>query len=127
MEENGVATWILMERAAMSLERFLQDTGPGGLEYDVLQHILRCVFTALNHMHTCVDREGRSMAAIHYDFKPANVLVFHNDDSPVGLDFKISDLGATHSTRTMRRRLEEDPASAVQVRVVGRGWDEKTR
>jgi hypothetical protein len=85
-------TWIVMERALMSLDEYLTQLGPGGLDAPVLAHIMTCVFTALDHMHNCKDAEGRSIATIHHNVKPTSVLVFPSTgpDSPIELDFKMS-------------------------------------
>jgi serine/threonine protein kinase len=80
----------------------------------VFLHILECVLAGLEHMHTLRDVVGHSLAAIHYDVKPDNVLVFPAEhDDIVGLQFKVSDLGATRYTTTLRRRRAEDPGHVV--------------
>ncbi len=77
-------------------------------------HILASVLTGLEHMHTLTDGLGRSLAAIHYDMKPDNVLVFPGEhDNVMGLQFKVSDLGMTHATATLRQRLAENPGYTV--------------
>jgi hypothetical protein len=80
----------------------------------VFLHILASVLVGLEHMHTLTDGTGRSLAAIHYDIKPDNVLVFSGEhDNVMGLQFKISDLGTTHATFTLRQRRAEDPDHVV--------------
>jgi serine/threonine protein kinase len=80
----------------------------------VFLHILASVLAGLEHMHTLTDGAGRSLAAIHYDIKPDNVLVFPGEhDNVTGLQFKVSDLGATRYTATLRQRRAEDPGHTV--------------
>ncbi len=96
-------TWIVMERALMSLDGYLRKLGPGGLDAPVLAHILKCVFTALDHMHNCKDAEGHSTASIHYNVQPTTVLVFPSTgpDSTVELDFKMCDFGFSLDVSTL--------------------------
>ncbi len=105
-EQAGVPTWIVMERALMSLDEYLTKLGPGGLEAPVLSHIMTCVFTALDHMHNCKDAEGHSTATIHYNVNPHNVLVFPSTgpDSPMELDFKMCDFGSSLDVSTVDPR-----------------------
>ena len=86
-----------MERALMSLSGFLEGVGHGGLDVIYIDHIFCCVFSALDHLHSCTDAEGCSAATIHYDLKPENVLVFPAaaSGSPVELDFKITGFGSS--------------------------------
>jgi serine/threonine protein kinase len=89
--------WIIMERATMSLGDFLRSLGPGGLEFSTLTSIVSCVMLALDHIHNCKDAEGRSIAAIHHNLRPENVLVFSAAASggPVEPAFKISGFGSS--------------------------------
>ena len=76
------------------------------------------MLAGLEHMHTLTDGAGRSLAAIHYDVKPENVLVHEGvHDNALGLQFKVSDLGVTRYTSTLRQRRAEDPGHVV-VRAV---------
>ncbi len=125
----------------MSLSGYLDSVGHGNLTYNVsgtliapvtrstvltrvlsspvsnaqvFLHILASVLAGLEHMHTLTDSAGRSLAAIHYDIKPDNVLVFPGEhDNVLGLQFKVSDLGATRATATLRQRRAEDPGHTV--------------
>ncbi len=105
-EQDGVPTWIVMERALMSLDGYLRKLGPGGLDAPVLAHIMKCVFTAVDHMHNCKDAKGRSIATIHNDVQPTAVLVFPSTgpDSTVELDFKMYEFGSSLDVSTLDPR-----------------------
>jgi hypothetical protein len=122
----------------MSLSGYLDSVGHGNLAYNVscpwpvpvsrstvltrvppppvsnaqvFLHILASVLAGLERMYTLTDGADRSLAAVHYDIKPDNVLVFPGEyDYP---QFKVSDLGATRATATLRQRRAEDPGHTV--------------
>ncbi len=49
-----------------------------------------CVCVLHQAMHTLTDDDGASLAAVHADMKPANILVFDDAHSPpLRLVFKV--------------------------------------